>query len=457
MKLKYLLPAIAGLTLSLTLFLEIQFPWKKLPAPEALAEVTQWQPSAMQTPAASAQSAEALPSAPFETISITQAPEPPQLPAVNLALPTVGPAIATWSGTLSAGETLDSLLAQADLSASDRTEVAFALSAEYDLRMLKPGYGIEVESSLAGALKRVVLSVDAGVQIEVMFEDEIATRKIVPETYMVPHAVDATVQTSISATLASANVPARFAVDLAEMLGGTVDFRRDLKGGEELQLMWREAMLGDEVIGRPSLSFAALTIEETTYEVVWPEDNSGNASIFIDGELLRVFAQPVKGARLSSAYGNRRHPVFGDMRMHTGVDFAAPYGTSVYATAPGRISFIGRRGGYGRVVEIAHGSDTETLYAHLGSVPDGLAVGDRVAAGDIIGGVGSTGTVTGPNLHYEVRVDGRPTDPMAQERLAAAARQTEINTDSLANLEKVRAQFSGLLERNLAAVNPGRM
>jgi len=149
--------------------------------------------------------------------------------------------------------------------------------------------------------------------------------------------------------------------------------------------------------------------------------------------------------------------VFGDVRMHTGVDFAAPHGTPVHATAPGRISFVGRRGGYGRVVEIAHGSDTMTRYAHLSSVPDGLVVGDRVAAGDNIGRVGATGTATGPNLHYEVRVDGRATDPMSEERLAAAASQTEISTNVLARLEIVRAQFSGLLDQGFATVTSERL
>jgi len=144
------------------------------------------------------------------------------------------------------------------------------------------------------------LSVDEGVQIEAVFTDETATRRILPEPDLVLRAADTTVQNSISATLASADVPARFAVDLAEMLGGTVDFRRDLKGDEPLQLMWREARLSDQIIGQPHLSFAALTIDETRYEIVWPDDNSGNATIFVDGEVLRVFAQPVKGARLSS-------------------------------------------------------------------------------------------------------------------------------------------------------------
>lgn len=457
MKLRYPAFGVASAGVAVVLVMGLPTIWKMAPVPEALVVVSDWQPAPLQSPAMRTQPLMPFEPAVVRSDTVAWAPEPPSRPVIDVALPETKPPMEMWSGSLSSGETLDALLSKAGLYAPDRAEVALALATEYDLRKLKPGYGIEVETSLSGSLRRVVLSVDAGVQIEAVFADEIAIRKIVPEPDLVLRAADTKVETSIFATLASADIPARFAVDLAEMLGGTVDFRRDLKGGERLQLMWREATLGDQVIRPPRLSFAAIVIDEALYEIVWPDDNSGNATIFVDGELLRVFAQPVKGARLSSVYGNRRHPVFGDVRMHTGVDFAAPYGTPVYATAPGRISFIGRRGGYGRVVEIAHGSDTMTRYAHLSSAPEGLSIGDRVAAGDVIGRVGATGTATGPNLHYEVRVDGRPTDPMSEERLAEASSAEGTNSDIVSRLEDSRAQFSGLLDTDIATATSERL
>uniref|UniRef100_UPI002621C277 M23 family metallopeptidase n=1 Tax=uncultured Jannaschia sp. TaxID=293347 RepID=UPI002621C277 len=176
----------------------------------------------------------------------------------------------------------------------------------------------------------------------------------------------------------------------------------------------------------------------------------GRATIYLDGEVQRVFAQPVDGARLSSVFGRRVHPVFGNMRMHTGVDFAAAQGTPVQATAPGRIAFIGRRGGYGRVVEIAHGADTMTRYAHLSAVSDGLAEGQRVAAGDTIGRVGATGTATGPNLHYEVLVDGRPTDPLSDERLAEATARKAQDGQALEQLVEARTRLEDALADSMA-------
>lgn len=149
-------------------------------------------------------------------------------------------------------------------------------------------------------------------------------------------------------------------------------------------------------------------------------------------------------------FGQRRHPVFGNVRMHTGVDFAAAKGTPVRATAPGRIAFVGRRSGYGRVVEIAHGANTTTRYAHLSAVPEGLVQGQRVMAGDIIGNVGATGTATGPNLHYEVRVDGRPTDPLSDDRLAAAAEDKAQHTLAATRLAKARMKTKTYLATRLA-------
>nr|WP_254695961.1 M23 family metallopeptidase [Palleronia sp. THAF1] len=362
--------------------------------------------------------------------------------------PVIAPLLKVWSREVAAGETLDVLLAEAGLEGSERAEVSLALAAEYDLRRLRPGHGLTVETEIKGALRRVLLDVDDGVQIETVFGPNIATRVLSPEPELVILAAEAHIESSVFGALADAGIPARFAVDLAEMLGGTVNFRRDLSGGEVIRLMWREQRVEGGVIGQPELNFAVLDLGDTQFEIVWPDDGTGQATIYRDGEVMRVFAQPVEGARLSSVFGRRTHPVYGDTRMHTGVDFAAPRGTPISATAPGRISFIGRRGGYGRVVEIAHGSETMTRYAHLSAVPDRLAVGDRVAAGDTIGRVGATGTATGPNLHYEVRVDGRPTDPLSDERLAQAAKQEAQNDGAVARLGAARA----LLNEQLAAL-----
>ena len=386
------------------------------------------------------------------TAWVEEAPDLGPLPRLQVAfadrpVQAIEPPLSAWSPDIARGETLDFLLSEASLAASHRAEVALALGAEYDLRRLRPGHSVTVASTVDGSPRTVSLAVEDGERIELVFGEQLSTQVVAPDPEIATLAGEAVIDSSIFAALGEAGIPARFSVDLAQMLGGTVDFRRELAGGETLRLLWREARVGGERIGQPELAFAAMEIGGSLYEIVWPDDGSGQATIYVDGDVLRVFAQPVEGARLSSVFGRRTHPVFGNVRMHTGVDFAAARGTPVQATAPGRVSFIGWRGGYGRVVEISHGSDTMTRYANLSAVPEDLAQGQRVAAGDVIGSVGATGTATGPNLHYEVLVDGRPTAPLSDDRLAEAVESEADDTAALSSLAEARA----LLKENLGS------
>lgn len=122
---------------------------------------------------------------------------------------------------------------------------------------------------------------------------------------------------------------------------------------------------------------------------------------------------PLPGARFSSAYGWRMHPVFQEMRLHTGADFAAAAGTPVKATQAAKVVYIANRGGYGKTVVLKHDNTYSTLYAHLEGFASGLKYGDYVKKGDLLGFVGSTGNSTGPHLHYEIRKNGQPVNPVS--------------------------------------------
>ena len=449
MKLQYLAMGAAAAAGISAMAIAVSTDWAIDPEPAALATVGEWMPDALSAPT--------FDEANFPLIRVAQLGVPPVVPRAHISnlvpsgetLDAVQPPLKTWSRKIVSGETLDALLKEAGLDGPDRTEAALALGAEYDLKRLRPGHELTVAMALSGTPQSVVLAVDDGVIIEAIFGDQTTTRRVDPDPETVTLAGESVIDSSIFVALEKADIPARFAVDLAQMLGGTVDFRRELQGGETLQILWREARLDDERIGEPEIAFAALELGDALYEVVWPEDGTGRATIYVDGEVLRVFAQPVDGARLSSVFGQRRHPVYGNVRMHTGVDFAAPRGSPVHATAPGRISFIGWRNGYGRVVEIAHGADTKTRYAHLSAVPEDVSEGRRVMAGDVIGNVGATGTATAPNLHYEVLVDGRPTDPLSDERLAAVTADETQDVLAAARLEEARIRLDSHLTARL--------
>lgn len=364
---------------------------------------------------------------------------PDELTAVTQAL-----AIPAWEATVTDGDTLDSILTRADMDAPLRAEVALAIAAEYDLRRLRPGHQLRVNFQPNGSPSFVALTVDEGVQIEVTLDGKVAGRTRPPVLTSVEQAGQLVVSGSIYTSLDAAGVPARFAVDLAEILSDAIDFRRDLKGGEKLNIQWAQSVLADgSKVGQPKLTYAALDLAKDMFEIVWSDEDSGKATVYLNGDVLRRIAPPVKGARLSSVFGRRKHPIYGNVRMHTGVDYAAAKGTPISATAPGRVSFIGWQNGYGQVVEISHGSNTMTRYAHLSAVPNGLKTGNRVLAGEVIGQVGETGTATAPNLHYEVRIDGRPINPLGKELIASVENSDTAGASAL--LEKTRALFTATL------------
>lgn len=357
----------------------------------------------------------------------------------------------TFSRIVSPGESLDALLAEAGLDAPLRREVATAIGGEYDLQSLKPGHTLELAVAPDGMPRSATLEVDNGLRIRAVFGDEPSVRVIPPALDTIHRAGEAEIGSSIYAALDAAGIPTRFATDLELVLAGTLDLRRALGGGEQLRIMWRENRLDGRVIGEPMIDFAELQLlGGGTYEILWPEDNSRTTRIYKDSARLLSFEQPIKGARLSSSFGPRTHPVHGNVRMHSGVDFAAEEGASVHAMRPGRIAFVGRRGGYGLMVEIAHAENIQTVYAHLSSVKEPLEAGQRVASGDRIGRVGSTGTSTGPHLHYEVIIDDRPVPPLTDGSPLAVVRKTSSNEDEHDLMSSVRNKFARALEAKSA-------
>lgn len=351
----------------------------------------------------------------------------------------------TWTKVVGAGDSLSGLLAEAGLETDARTEVTAAIGSEFDLRHLKPGNSLSLQLSPDGLPQTATLEIEDGSRILATFSAAPSVQRLAPDLDSVRRAGEATVGSSIFAALDDAGIPTRFATDLELILAGTFDLRTVLAGGEHIRLMWREYRSGDRVVGEPTIDFAQLDLADGRYEILWPDDNSRRSRIFRDGQLVRTFDQPVRGARLSSAFGLRMHPVHGTMRMHSGLDFAAAQGAIVMATQGGKVAFMGERSGYGTVVELDHGDGVQTLYAHLSALNEALHVGQRITAGTEIGRAGSTGTSTAPHLHYETRVDGKPVSPLTDTRLHGPGNDKPRTTNSLVLVDSMQSELDRLL------------
>ncbi|MEQ4541108.1 MULTISPECIES: M23 family metallopeptidase [Halomonadaceae] len=317
--------------------------------------------------------------------------------------------------TVAPGDTLNALLQQLGADSDTRTQASKSLAERFDPRRLRPGDRLTFTSLTTGQPVSVTIERDSGIQYVVTLGERPSTRIVPPRLDTLTLGREVDVETSLYAALAAEGIPTRFAVDLEVLLGGLMDTARDISGAERLQLLWEEDRREDGTrVGPPRLTYMGLADQSARLEMVWPADQRATVMLYKDGSLVETKRFPVVGARLTSAFGNRRHPVYGGVRRHDGVDLAAPRGTPVMATAPGRVSFIGRRGGYGRVVEVEHEMGTLSRYTHLSRFASGLSVGDVINAGDTLGEVGASGLTTGPNLHYEVRVGDRPVDPLEE-------------------------------------------
>jgi hypothetical protein len=223
------------------------------------------------------------------------------------------------------------------------------------------------------------------------------------------------VGSSLYATAKDEGIPDYIISEMIRIYSYDVDFQRQVKAGDEFEVFYGNPASGSST-KRKVLLYAALEVNgkmKRYYRYNVPGENQSDY-FDEDGQsatkgLLRT---PVSGARLTSGFGMRTHPLLGYSKMHAGIDFGAPMGTPIKAAGGGVIKKSGRAGGFGNMVQIAHQGEYSTLYAHMSRIASGIKPGTRVRQGQVIGYVGSTGRSTGPHLHYEIRVKDRPVNPL---------------------------------------------
>ena len=206
------------------------------------------------------------------------------------------------------------------------------------------------------------------------------------------------------------NIPANIIIEFARIYGFQVDFQRDIKKKDKFQIMY-EIYLNEkkETIETGDILFANLELSCQDNSLYYFDKEGSEGHYDRNGKSIKkaLMKTPINGARLSSPFGMRKHPIDGFNKMHRGTDFAAPMGTPIMASGDGVVKKAGWCGGGGNCVKIKHNSTYQTVYAHMSKFARGIKNGVRVKQGQTIGYVGSTGKSTGPHLHYEVIVNGK--------------------------------------------------
>ena len=225
----------------------------------------------------------------------------------------------------------------------------------------------------------------------------------------------ATISSSLFAATDEASIPDTVAVQLAEIFSGQIDFRRSLRKGDRLSVVYEALQADGETMRSGKVLSAEFVNNGKSNQAVFFQDGTTSSKgqyYTFEGQSLRkaFLASPLEFTRMSSGYGIRVHPITNDKRAHKGIDYAAPTGTPIRTVGDGVVEFASTQRGYGNVIEIKHRDGKSTLFAHLSRID--VKKGQKVEQGDIIGAVGSTGFSTGPHLHFEFRVDGDHRDPL---------------------------------------------
>ena len=253
------------------------------------------------------------------------------------------------------------------------------------------------------------------------------------------------VKNSVSRTLKSSEIPPEIAKEFIQQLSYTIDFQRDVKSGDIIDILYEaDFTKNNNIVGKPDLLYGLMNLKDHKLELFRYTLSNGVTDYFdAYGKSIRkhLMRTPVQGARLSSKFGVRKHPILGYSKMHRGVDFAAKRGTPIMAAGDGRVTFSGRNGAFGRYIEIKHLNNFKTGYAHLYKFSKGIKKGKLVKQGDIIGYVGTSGRSTGPHLHYEVKHKNRTINPMKLRLQSTINVEEQDMSNFYASISLARERF----------------
>jgi murein DD-endopeptidase MepM/ murein hydrolase activator NlpD len=321
------------------------------------------------------------------------------------------------------GDTFASFLNRLGVRSEDALTLVRQSGTAKTLRILKPGTSVQARTTADGDLLSLefVSPQDTlvGVQREGDHFNNIEEQ--VPLTRVVKMS-NGVIQSSLFAATDDAGLPDAVSTQLADIFSADIDFHRDLRGGDRFSVVYEVLYYDGRPVKSGHILGAQFTNNNKTYRAVWFENQAGKGGYYTpDGKNVRkaFLRSPLEFSRVTSGFAMRLHPLLGTWRQHRGVDYGAPTGTRVKATADGIVDFVGQQNGYGNVIILRHQGNVTTLYGHLNAFASGLHKGQHVSQSDVIGYVGSTGWATGPHLHYEYRVAGTYHDPLTVAMPAA--------------------------------------
>lgn len=331
-------------------------------------------------------------------------------------------------GRVPGGATLESILSRHDLAPGSVERMIAAVREVFDPRKVRTGQAYRLERLHDGRVRFFEYEIDPTRFLRLRpagedgrdFSAEVVPYPVTSTLVSVAGAIDERTP-SLFASMSAAGEGPELSIALADIFAGEVDFNSELQRGDEYRIAAEKSMRDGRVIGYGPIEAARL--KNGSRELVgirFQPDGREPGYYDLEGRSLKRFflRSPLKfDPRITSHFSrSRRHPILNIRRAHLGVDYRAPTGAPVVSVSAGTVVFAAWTRGGGRTVRIRHASAYETAYLHLSSFGPGIRSGARVAQGQLIGRVGSTGLATGPHLHYELRRNGRHVNPVVEHR-----------------------------------------
>ena len=314
------------------------------------------------------------------------------------------------------GDNYQTIINKLNIKDIEKIDILSAIKNQKSLKILKINQKFFFKIDNLSEVKVLEFKIETDKKNEIIFtrskNNEKFTSKTIKKNFKKELVYKETLITkSLYSNAVDVGISPNIIIEFARLYGFQIDFQRDIWKGDSFQIIYEEYVNENkEIVDNGEIIFANLNLQNVDYQLYKHEYEKNKIDYFDEnGKSVKktLMKTPINGARLSSSFGKRKHPILGYTKMHTGTDFAAPQGTPIMASGDGKVMKAGWCGGGGNCVKIKHNNTYQTVYAHMSKFGSGIKKGVRVKQGQIIGYVGSTGLSTGPHLHYEVIENGR--------------------------------------------------
>ena len=348
--------------------------------------------------------------------------------------------------TILKGDTFLSILKNFSFSERRIFEIINEIEKVFNLKKLKANEKIFFYKNDNNEIKKIEIYIDIDKVLKINLDNNITVdiNKLKKSYYQ--ESKEFSITESLYGDGIKNNLPQDILIKLIKLFSFDLDFQRDIREETLVSVSYEFNQINENNrIEYKDINYALISIEGKKLEYFKFVTDEGFIDYFNrEGKNVKksILKTPLDGAKISSNYGMRKHPISGYNKMHKGVDFAAPTGTPIYAGGNGIIEFVGNNGGYGKYIRIRHNNEYKTAYAHLSAYKKGITKGVRVNQGDVIGYVGSTGRSTGPHLHYEIIFQNKQINPM---KLKLPSGKTLKGNE----LEKFKKEFKRIYANHL--------